>query len=77
MTETLLDPLLFMAAALKLGFALLALLAVTQFTRWLDRRAGHHFTKQMEIIRASRLGLSLYLGFRWLGACLLVGQLLS
>ena len=61
----------------KLLTALAALLIVWGMFRLLDKGTGHPFSEAMEKMYESPLAVAAYYGLRFVGACLLVGLLLS
>ena len=71
------DMVLIYSGALKIGYALIALVAVAAFSLWLDRRIGVHFAELHRTIRRNPLALAIYQGARWIGICLLVGLLIG
>jgi hypothetical protein len=66
-----------LAALLNLGYAAAAIIMTVYLTRWLDRRARVRFPSILERITHEPLAAALYFGARFLGACLLVGLVLS
>lgn len=71
------DDYVFVAATLKLGYALLAVFGLVTFTRWLDRRAGVRFCDVAGRIRGEALASALYYGLRILALALLVGAVIG
>jgi hypothetical protein len=66
-----------LAALLNLTYAAAAILVTVYLTRWLDRRARIRFPAIMERISNDPMAAALYFGARFLGACILVGLVLS
>ncbi len=71
------DDFMLTAATLKLGYALLAVVAAIGVSRWLDRRAKIDFSQIVQEIRRDELAASFYFGVRFLAICLLVGFVIS
>jgi hypothetical protein len=71
------DDFVVVASLLKLSYAALALGAVTLFLRYLDKRGGVDFHDFFEDLKNDPKAAALYLGARFVGACLLVGYVLS
>ncbi len=65
------------SVVLHVSLAIAAAFGLVMLLRWLDQRAGYSFASAMGVIRAEPVALALYLGLRWLGACILVGWILS
>lgn len=61
----------------RLFFALLALVALFFLLRWFDQLSGKTFKNAYSRIQDDAKALAIYYGLRFLGACLLLGQLLS
>lgn len=57
--------------------AVAALLLIWVLFRVLDKGTGMPFSKAIETIYQSPNAVALYYGLRFLGACVLIGQLLS
>lgn len=62
---------------LRLIVVVIALVVVWAVLRVLDRLTGVRFVSVYHAMATNPLGLGLYLGLRFIGACLLVGLLLS
>lgn len=71
------DEFIFTAAALKLGYAALAAVAVWSGLRWLDRSLGLPFSGTVKIIRRSAVATAIYYAARILAICLLVGMVIG
>jgi len=63
--------------AIKVAMAFMALLVIWGLFRLLDRSTGLPFYKAMEIMYENPVALAVYYGLRFLGACFLIGLLLS
>lgn len=64
-------------AVTDLVYALLAMLLLWLGLRYLDKANGRPWIETMDIIRSDSLATSHYYGARWIGACLIIGMLLS
>ena len=62
---------------LRLIVVVIALVVVWAVLRVLDRLTGVRFVSVYQAVATNPLGLGLYLGLRFIGACVLVGLLLS
>jgi len=69
------DDFIVTAAALKLGYAALGVLACLLFSVWLDRRARVDFRAMLSGVVGNATASAIYYGARWLGICLLFGAL--
>lgn len=63
------------AALCKIAYAVVGVLAMLQFSAWLDRRAGINFRRVMEEMREDRLAAAVYLGARILALGILFAAL--
>jgi hypothetical protein len=63
----------FTAAVLNLAYAVVALALVWAFLRVLDKRAGLDFKEFFKDLRNDPQAAATYLGWRFVGACVLVG----
>ncbi len=61
----------------SLGYALAALLILFLGLRWLDARNERPWKETIEKIREEPLAASIYYAARWLGACILIGLVMS
>lgn len=66
-----------LATLLRVGFAILAVIAVIWLSSHLDQRAGRTFAQSMEEIAKDPIGLALYYGLRFIGLALLLGALMG
>lgn len=71
------DDYVILSAALKLGYALLAVFGLVYFTRWLDRRSGILFAEIAARIRENPLASAIYYGLRILALAFLVGAVIG
>ncbi len=71
------DDYVFLAATLKLGYALFAVFGLVYFTRWLDRRAGVAFSDIAARFRDNAMASAVYYGFRILALAVLVGAVIG
>lgn len=62
---------------LQLVTAIIALLVIWGMFRLLDRGMGHPFADAVEKMYENPMAVALYYGLRFLGACILIGLLLS
>jgi len=71
------EEVLFTSGVYRLAFALLALLGLFLLLRLFDKLSGHSFNTAYSRINDNAQALAVYYGLRFMGACLLLGQLLS
>lgn len=71
------DWILLHSAGLKIAYAMAALFFVTLFLRLLDKSLGVKFSAVWAEISTDPLAAADYMGKRFIGACILVGLLLS
>jgi high-affinity Fe2+/Pb2+ permease len=60
-----------------LFYALAALLLLFLGLRWLDSRNERPWKEAIEKIRENEIASAIYYAARWIGACLLVGMVMS
>ena len=65
------------AAAMKLGYGVVAALALVFFTVWLDRRAKVDFKAMIDQVAANPMAAAVYFGLRFLAIALLIGLLVG
>ena len=63
--------------ATALVYAAAAILMLFWLLRRLDKINGRPWSETIEIIRESPLATAVYYGFRWIGACMLIGWIMS
>ena len=68
---------LFTSATMTLAFAIVAIVLTLMVLRIFDVLTGAPFHSVREVIREDPKAAALYYGLRFLGVCLLVGQLFS
>jgi len=61
----------------SLGYALSALLMLFVGLRWLDSRNGRPWKETAQLIRSEAHAAAIYYAARWLGACILIGLVMS
>lgn len=72
------DGFVIIASAMKVGFALLALVAAVYFLRWIDRKNQVSFGRDMlTVIRQTPQATALYFGLRFLGVAILIGMVIG
>lgn len=71
------DDFVFTAAFLKLGYALLAVIALIWLSSHLDQRANRPFSESMEKMGTEAQALAIYYGLRFLALAVLVGLLIG
>lgn len=65
------------SSMLTLAFAVVAIIGVLMVLRVFDWLTGTPFNNIREVIQSEAKASALYYGLRFLGVCLLVGQLFS
>lgn len=68
------DEFILVSAALKLGYAIFAFLALIYLSRWLDMRAGVEFRSVIQEIRKGNMAVAVYYGLRFIAVAFVVGN---
>jgi soluble lytic murein transglycosylase-like protein len=71
------DDFALLAATLRLGYALLAVIGLILVSSWLDQRAGRTFAQSLEQMAKEPLALAVYYGGRIIALALLMGALMG
>lgn len=66
-----------LAALLKLGYALAAVIGMVLMLRWLDRRLGLQFSEILGKMREEPSALALYFGARIIAVAIVIGSVIG
>lgn len=67
----------FTSGMFTLVMAFIAVTGVMLLLRWIDKLTGVPFSSIREVIKSEPISCAIYYGLRFLGVCMLVGQLFS
>ncbi|MCW8923681.1 MAG: hypothetical protein OQK69_08645 [Gammaproteobacteria bacterium] len=68
---------IFQSGMFTLVMAFIAVAGVMLLLRWIDKITGVPFSSIREVIKRDPISCAVYYGLRFLGVCMLVGQLFS
>lgn len=72
------DTFVLLAAGMKFGYALAAVLAIITLLKWFDRTNGVRFGRDiLSVIRNDPTATAHYFGARFIGVCILVGLVIA